>query len=143
MSIAPTRKVSGSAGATRKVEHSYTQGNSGEPFVEMIDTNNSVSIREDLRDNEGRSRQSYNQSEEQEDKPRISSGSTYIPSAIEALTASGVYEQPQPDNRHLKVGVYDNNQSIIKEEEDERSGQTYLKHLYENNTPIEEVDELA
>ena len=78
MSIAPTRKVSGSAGATRKVERSYAQGNSGEPFVEMIDTNNSVSIREDLRDNEGRSRQSYNQSEEQEDKPRISSGSTAL-----------------------------------------------------------------
>ncbi len=143
MSIAPTRKVSGSASPTRRVERGYAHGEGGEPFVEMVDTQNNVSIRDDVRDNEGRSKQSYTPNEEKEDKPQISSGTAYIPSAIEALSASGVYDQPQPDNRHLKVGVYDNNQSIIQEDSKERSGQNYLKHLYEKNAVVEEVDELA
>ena len=143
MSIVPTRKVSGSTSPARRVERSYAQGNAGESFVETIDTGNSVSIREDMHENDGRRRQSFRKPEKDEEDTLISSGAAYIPSAIEALTASGVYEQPQTGNRHSKVGVYDNNQSIIQEDNDERSGQTYLKHFYEKNTVIEEVDELA
>ena len=44
------------------------------------------------------------------------------------------------DNSH-KVGVYDNNQAIIKDEELDRTGHSYLKHFYEKNEPVAEVDE--
>ena len=72
----------------------------------------------------------------------LNNGSAYIPSAIEALSASGVYDDEQ-DHHSNKVNVYGNNQSIIKDDEIERTGHNYLKHFYETNKVLEEVDELV
>lgn len=67
-------------------------------------------------------------------------------SAIEALAASGVLEDSETEdnsNHFHKIGVYGNNQSIVKDEETEKIGHQYLKHFYEKNEILEEVDELV
>lgn len=46
MSIAPARRVSTSSPATR-VDRNYSPANRDEQFVEVIDTNNNVSVRDD------------------------------------------------------------------------------------------------
>lgn len=146
MPISSTRKVASSPTvSSRKPERSYIVGSEGEPFVEMIDTTNNVSVREDLREDKGGNKQAFEKEETPQNKQELTASTTYIPSAIEALTASGVYEDTShlASNRPSKVGVYDNNQSIIKEDKAERHGHNYLKHFYEKNTPIEEVDEFA
>lgn len=45
MSIAPARRVSTSSPATR-VDRNYSPANRDEQFVEVIDTNNNVSVRD-------------------------------------------------------------------------------------------------
>lgn len=140
MSITATRKVGSSSSPTRRSEHTYVAGAQSEPFVEMIDTNNNISVRDDLRDNHGKTKQKLEEQESEFDA-KLSSKSTYVPSAIEALAASGVYDNIEPQNASRKIGVYDSNQSIIKDEEIERTGRSYLKHFYEKNQPITEVDE--
>lgn len=146
MSITSTRKVSGSPSPTRRTERSYALGGQGESFVENIDTTNNVSINDDSKNRHNESEQSFNSREKEEEKAEISVSPTYIASAIEALAASGVYDSvsvpPQSSASH-KIGVYDNNQSIIKERQDDRNGHPYLKHFYEKNEIVEEIDELV
>lgn len=141
MSITSTRKVGSSSTPARRPEYSYRAGGQSEPFVEMIDTNNNISVRDDLRDHQPKQNQNQEKFEQEEAK-ELTSQSTYVPSAIEALAASGVYDNTETAYFSRKIGVYDNNQSIIKDEEIERTGHSYLKHFYEKNQLIEEVDEL-
>ena len=65
--------------------------------------------------------------------------------AIEALSASGVYEisDGTVDSAHHKVNVYDNNKAIIGDDNDNAADNPYLKHLYEKNKILEEVDEFV
>ena len=90
---------------------------------------------------------SKKQKEEKEEKENnISPSSAYVASAIEALAASGVFEDAETDDNsdHFqKIGVYGNNQSIVRDEEAEKIGHQYLKHFYEKNEVLEEVDELV
>ncbi|HIV08177.1 MAG TPA: hypothetical protein IAD29_07005 [Candidatus Scatocola faecigallinarum] len=111
--------------------------------MEVIDASNNISVNnDDNRDNKQKQSSSF-AAPEKEDGNALSGGGAYIPSAIEALSASGVYDE-MPDDRHNnRVNVYGNNQSIIKDEEVERTGHTYLKHFYETNQILEEVDELV
>ena len=39
--------------------------------------------------------------------------------------------------------VYDNNQAIVEDENDNAADNPYLKHLYEKNKILEEVDEFV
>lgn len=71
----------------------------------------------------------------------VSAPANYVNNTIEALAASGVYEETAVSDNSHKVGVYDNNQAIIKDEELDRTGHSYLKHFYEKNEPVAEVDE--
>lgn len=148
MSISSTRKVSSSTAPARKAERIYTAGGQSESFVENIDTSNSVSVKDDMRDRHNDSQNSFSKQEDKEENSKISSDTVSVASVIEALAMSGVYE-PVDDSvqdykaASHKIGVYDNNQSIIREEEDERSGKSYLKHFYEKNEVVEEVDEFV
>ncbi len=145
MSITSTRKVSGSPNAPSKADF-YRRGGDGESFVENIDTTNSVLVRDNDSDNQkGRQDTPFKKPEDKNKRPEISSSSTYIPNAIEALTASGVYDDTPlstPNQGHRKIGVYDNNQSMLKDNQEQFS-HSYLKHFYERNEIIEEVDELV
>ena len=145
MNITSTRKVSGSSSAPHKTER-YTTGSDGEPFVESIDTTNNVSVDNENHDNSDHHNQRYEQ-QEKKDNSNLYMPNTYIPSAIEALVASGVYDildiPPREKSVPRKVDVYGNNQAFIKDEEEDKANQTYLKHFYEKNEVLEEVDELV
>lgn len=149
MSISSTRKVSSSTGSqtrsspVKRATSNYANNSDEGSFVEVIDASNNVSINNNERDNSDKSKQNYKQPEKDGGRD-LSGTSAYIPSAIEALSASGVYdESPEKNYNTNKINVYGNNQSIIKDEEIERTGHNYLKHFYEKNELIEEVDELV
>lgn len=144
MSITATRKVSSTAASSKRPER-YVAGVEGHPFVEMIDTTNNVSIKDEARDENESRKQTFEKTEKSDNKNDVSSNSNYIPSAIEALSASGVYENEESAQAQNsgKIGVYGNNQSIIKEDKKEREGHSYLKHFYEKNVLVEEVDEFV
>ncbi len=148
MSISATRKVSSSTGSqsrnapVKHTDHNYIVGTEGESFVEIIDSSNNVSVNNDSNQHHKEKETSSFDKKEKGDGNSLNNGSAYIPSAIEALSASGVYDDEQ-DHHSNKVNVYGNNQSIIKDDEIERTGHNYLKHFYETNKVLEEVDELV
>ena len=93
MSIASTRKVSGSPNAPSKADY-YRRGGNGESFVENIDTTNNVLVNNNDSDNRGNRQDSpFQKQEEKNNRPEVS--------------------------------------------------HSYLKHFYERNEIIEEVDELV
>lgn len=134
MTVSATRKVGMSS--PNKVVASGGRSQ----LVENIDTNNSVLVRDDSQRDP--SQQQFNPKQQSE-------FSTYEPNvstSIEALTLSGMLEDSkdettQPNNK--KVNVYSNNQSIVKDEDVERIGRSYLKRFYEENEPITDVNELV
>lgn len=154
MSISATRRVTGSSGSNRKVSSSsngvkYSSA-AKEQFVEGIDASNQVSVNAEAKEERDQGDQ-YQQSSKhpKEQQTAISSNQTYIAGAVQALSTSGVLEAPErhPDNRNHQIGVYDANQTIVKDpseiEQEKFYNEHYIKHLYENNEPPEEVDELV
>ena len=141
MSISATRKV-GSSTSSPRTERSYAAAHPNSQFVENIDTRNNVLVRDDSEG--GSRREEYTPSfEEKESAPEISPSTAYVQNSIEALAVSGVFDtEEDPEHTSSKVGVYDNNQSIIRDEELERTGRNYLKHFYEKNEHLIDVDEL-
>lgn len=146
MSITASRRVSGPS-SSANVERKYSGGGQSGQFVEHIDTSNNVLIHDDPSQSDRRrnsSQQQFQEEESQQNSSGKNPNHNYVPNALEALAASGVYDEtvPQPASNR-KVGVYDSNQSIVEDEAEEKLPQTYLKHLYEKNRPMEEVDELV
>lgn len=146
--ISSTRKVSSSPSSSpaRRTERKYGAGSEGHPFVEVIDTTNNVLVREDSTEDHKQQQNPFEQ--DKSDSKQAAPGNkptTYIPGAIAALAASGVYEQQAETakTQNHKVNVYDNNQSMLQEDEDNSYDNPYLKHLYEKNEVIEEVDEFV
>ena len=148
MSISSTRKVSGATLTTRKNDRLYANNSENESFVEHIDTANNVLIKKDF-DGEHQNNQEYQQQKKDEaEKTEISGNQpqTYVASALEAIEASGAYVEPE-ENTHARnvnnIGIYGNNQSMISQDKKEHKTQSYLKHFYEKNELIEEVDRLV
>lgn len=138
MSITSTRRI-GSSTSSSKVDKRSFEPNNHSQFVEHIDTNNNVLIK-DERDGDGQNRRQPPSSP----SPDFNSASPDISTSIEALALSGVLEdtgETMPNTN--KVGVYTTNQSIIKDEEIERTGRSYLKHFYEKNEHPIDVDEFV
>ena len=147
MSIASTRKVSGSPNPPSKADY-YRRGGNGESFVENIDTTNNVLVNNNDSDNRRNQQDSpfQKQEEEKNSRPKVSAPGAYVPNALEALAASGVYDDIPGEEKNTgnrKIGVYDNNQSIVRDPGSEQLSHSYLKHFYERNEIIEEVDELV
>lgn len=141
MSISTTRRV-GSSGSAHRAERAYAAGHPSSQFVENIDTRNNVLVRDDT-DGHSRQEKYTPQKDESEEFSEISPSVAYVKNSIEALAVSGVFEENEdPVHSVNKVGVYDSNQSIIRDEELERTGRNYLKHFYEKNEHLIDVDEL-
>ena len=148
MSISSTRKVSGATLSNRRNERIYATNSENDAFVEHIDTANNVLIKKDF-DGEHQNSPEYQQPKKENAEKTDVSGNqpqTYVASAIEALEASGAYDEV-PEDSHARnvnnIGIYGNNQSMISQEDKERKSHSYLKHFYEKNEPIEEVDRLV
>lgn len=141
MSISSTRRISSATSTTSKVEPRAFIADNHSQFVENIDTTNNVLVRDETNADSGQQKQP---SARQTPQPNFNSASPNISTSIEALALSGVFdetasaESPAPD----RVSVYSNNQTIIKDEDVERTGRHYLKHFYEKNEHLEDIDEL-
>lgn len=143
MSISATRKV-GSSTSSPRTERGYSANGKDSQFIEHIDTQNNVLVRDDT--TEHHQHDNYYPPEQQEEKENnnFSPSKAYVPNTINAIAASGILDN-HIENNHTthKVGVYDNNQAIIKDEELERTGRNYLKHFYEKNEHLIDVDKLV
>ena len=125
MSISSTRKISSSASNTSRIDKSYSATNRNSQFVENIDTTNNVLVKD-------------------EQSPNYKSSNPGILNGIEVIAASiSVDEQTKNHFQGNKVDVYSNNQSIVHDEDVEHTGRSYLKHFYEKNEHVIDVDELV
>ncbi len=151
MNISATRKVSGSSGSSKRVtrpginEVSYSAA-AQEQHVETIDASNKVSVNVDSRgrDHEEEYHHAPQHPPVQED---ISSGRSLIKGSLETLNTAEIQEEASPSqNRNQKINVYGANQNLYDKEEnaelDKFYNENYVKHLYENNTPPDDIDEL-
>lgn len=134
MAISSTRKVSLSSPGRVMASSNRSQ------MVEDIDTNNNVLVKDDNQ-NDFSDRQFDSRK-----NPEVLTYGANVSTSVEALTLSGVLEEDSADNSSLnnkKVNVYSSNQSIVKDEDVERIGRSYLKKFYEENEPITDVNELV
>ncbi|MBR4106642.1 MAG: hypothetical protein IKK52_05005 [Alphaproteobacteria bacterium] len=134
MTVSATRKV-GMSSPNRVMK---TGGRS--ETVEDIDTNNNVLVRDENQDNSSQQQFSSKQ------QASFSSYEHNVSTSIEALTLSGMLEDSDDEkssSNNRNVNVYSNNQSIVKDEDVERIGRSYLKRFYEENEPITDVNELV
>ena len=141
MSIGATRKISSTVSASKADKSSHVV-NKHSQFVENIDTTNNVLVRD-----ESGSDQEYYQRNNHPQQPvtDVTSATADISTSIESIALSGLFDNsdPLPHDNSRKVNVYSNNQVIIKDEEVERTGRNYLKHFYEKNEHLADVDELV
>ncbi len=145
MNVSSTRKVSSSSSPIKRTERHYAPGAEGHPFVENIDTRNNVLVRDESEE-QNKKNSAFEQKEKEDKQSGISSSQAYVSaSAIEALSASGVYDESEPTQnyRNKQVNVYDNNQAMVKDERDYSADNPYLKHLYEKNKILKDVDEFV
>ena len=142
MSITSTRRIGSATSAPSKVDNRTFVSDNSSQFVENIDTTNNVLVRDEPDGNSGQNNQMLSRRPPQTD---FNSASPDISGSIEALALSGIFEEETDTpagHNSAKVNVYTNNQSIIKDEEIERTGRNYLKHFYEKNEHFEDIDEL-
>ena len=148
MSITATRKVSSSAPSKYKTTPTSASAGGGESFVEMIDTNNNIVLNDDLKDQHHNNDGGQSKDNDDENENQIKPTTTpYISNTIEVLEASGIFEETNSDynqkNTNSKnINVYDNNQSIVKEDTSSNKSDEYLKYFYEKNEHLEELDKL-
>ena len=141
MSISSTRKISSSASNTSRIDKSYSATNRNSQFVENIDTTNNVLVKDEH--NGGRQEREF-KSKDNEQSPNYKSSNPGILNGIEVIAASiSVDEQTNNRFQGNKVDIYSNNQSIVHDEDVEHTGRSYLKHFYEKNEHVIDVDELV
>ena len=142
MSVTSTRRVSSSYGTPVKGGYETVQGR--QSFVETIDTTNNVLVSDDT--NSGKhAYYPQEKSEEESFEKQVSSVSqSGLNNGIQTNQMRGplIDNDRDTENHALNrsVGIYGANQSISSGQED-RPSNPYLKHLYENNELIEDIDE--
>lgn len=139
MNISSTRKVSSSVSSTSRIDRRSFSANNHSQLVENIDTTNNVLVKDDSND-ENRRQQRQNSNNEQ--STNYKSSNPNIINGIEAI-ASSISPEEQGNNQILKTNVYSNNQAIVYDEEVEHTGRNYLKHFYEKNEHIIDIDEMV
>ena len=141
MSISSTRKISSSASNTSRIDRRSFFANNHSQHVENIDTTNNVLVK-DENDNENRNHQHHSQEDNQ--STSYKSSNPNIINGIGAIASSiAPEEQGYTLLQNQKIDVYSNNQSIIHDDEIEHTGRSYLKHFYEKNEHMIDVDELV
>ena len=148
MNISSTRKVSSSSSPLKRTGRNYAIGAEGHPFVENIDTRNNVLVKDEA-DKQNKKNSDFAEQKKEEKNTGISSSQAYVSAlALEVLGASDIYNENDTIERtqsyqNKQVNVYDNNQSMVQDERDSSADNPYLKHLYEKNKILEDIDELV
>ena len=141
MSVTSTRRVSTSYSAPVKGGYEAAQGR--QSFVETIDTTNNVLVSDDSNS----AKNSYyprEKSEESFEEQISSSSEAVLDNSIHTGHMNGPLLDNDEDTENLmtnrSVGIYGANQTISSGQS-ENPNNPYLRHLYENNEVIEDIDE--
>ena len=140
MSISSTRKISSTSSTSSRVDKSYFIANNSSQSVENIDTTNNVLVKDEGNKN---SRHQQQQNKKQEQQPNYKTATPGIINSIEAIASSIGVEEQEDINKMKKIDVYNNNQSIIHDQDVEHTGRSYLKHFYEKNEHMQDIDTLV
>ena len=145
MSIGSTRKIESVISAPAKTRPLVQSSTAGRQFVEDIDTTNNVLVRD-----ESEQQGNFSPFDHEPSKNRLTdfnSATADVSTSLEALALTNALDDKIEENKNnitnSKINIYNNNQSIIKDEEVERTGRSYLKHFYEKNEHLIDVDELV
>lgn len=140
MSVTSTRKVS--ASYSTSVKGGYEAASGRQSFVETIDTTNSVLVADDT---DSRGRQYFSrQPEEQGDfgSQSVSVTQQVLNNDLQvSKNLSPLFDNDEVHSSVVQdksVGIYGSNQAMSSAEE--KIDNPYLKHLYEENEVIEDVD---
>ena len=140
MSISSTRKISSNSPTSSRVDRSYFVANNVPHSVENIDTTNNVLVKDENERNGGKQGQ---QRKQQEQSTNYKTATPDVINSIEAIASSVPPEEQNNINNMHKVDVYSNNQSIIHDQAVEHTGRSYLKHFYEKNEHMQDIDTLV
>lgn len=140
MSISSTRKISSNSPTSSRVDRSYFVANNVPHSVENIDTTNNVLVKDENERNGGKQGQ---QRKQQEQSTNYKTATPDVINSIEAIASSVPPEEQNNINNMHKVDVYSNNQSIIHDQDVEHTGRSYLKHFYEKNEHMQDIDTLV
>lgn len=141
MSVTSTRRVSGSYQSTVNSPYAATHGHSS--FVENIDTTNNVLIGDD---SDSRRYKQFEKNQESENKEefsgeeKVSDNSLHSSSNLSPLLDNDEEIVSSVSNKN--VDIYGTNQGMSVQRED-KFDNPYIKHFYENNEVIEDIDELV
>ena len=142
MSVSATRRV-GTSTSSPRAERGYSANGQNSQFVEYIDTQNNVLVRDETNEHHRENNEYQRQNKKDEQQQEFSSSNAYVHNSVSAIAASGVLEtEAEYGHTSRNIGVYDTNQSIIRDEELERTGRNYLKHFYEKNEHLMDIDKL-
>ena len=142
MSVIATRRV-GTTTSSPRTERGYSANGQNSQFVEYIDTQNNVLVRDETNEHHNKDNEYQRQNKKEEEQQEFSTPNAYVHNSVNAIAASGVLEtEAKYGHTSRNIGVYNTNQSIIRDEELERTGRNYLKHFYEKNEHLIDVDKL-
>ena len=141
MSISSTRKISSGSSASSRVDKRYPVTDNYSQYVENIDTTNNVLVKDENNDERHHHEQPERKNEQ---TTNYKSSNPDIINGIEAIAATMSPEEQDFSHQQMnKINVYSNNQSIIRDKDVEITGRNYLKHFYEKNEHIADIDEFA
>ncbi|MDD4556544.1 MAG: hypothetical protein PHE89_04375 [Alphaproteobacteria bacterium] len=148
MSITSTSKVSGGSSLKSGNIRNARANNRRDEEIESVETADAVSADVGIQKENEQSFDTFHKEKQHKQEELKDDKVTYAPQATLALTtleALEVFEETNQDtptpNTNSKVGVYGNNQQIIRKERNPNDN--YAKHFFEKNEIIEEVDEFA
>ena len=148
MSVTSTRRVSSATSYTSPARGGYETAGRGQSFVENIDTTNNVLISdEDQSQREPPRRQHASDDEdfqvEAKDNQALNESGEMVFKPTQSMSPLLDNDEiPSPMVQNQSIGIYGANQDISYREQ-KSADNPYLKHFYENNEEIEDIDELV
>ena len=94
-------------------------------------------------ENNENSRRQHQQNKKQEQTTNYKTATPDIINGIEAIASTIDVDEQNNNHQMRKIDVYSNNQSIIHDQDVEHTGRSYLKHFYEKNEHMQDIDTLV
>ena len=142
MSISSTRRISSNSSTSTRVNKNYFATDNYSQHVENIDTSNNVLVKDENNHERNNREKPSKQNDDQAINYKLSTPD--IINSVEVI--AGTISPEEQNNSYYQnnnVNIYTNNQSIVHDKDVELTGRSYLKHFYEKNEHIVDVDELA
>ncbi|MBQ8464851.1 MAG: hypothetical protein IJ545_02450 [Alphaproteobacteria bacterium] len=140
MSVSSTRRVSSSLSYNSSVKGGYEAAQGSQSFIENIDTSNNVSVQNE---NGAQGRKFYQRQQDDNQSEEFQPENEAVDNGINlSHQCSPLFDNDSDTTivQSKNVGIYEDNQEKSNQTPERREN-PYVKHLYEHNENIEEVDE--